>query len=97
MNAVATFTADTITTTGIGYREPAGNRSIVTHNFDFLTKGTYFNYADKGWEITGTDNGISIPNVCYCYIGNKLVVEEEPRSSEDILVGEDDNFFLHNR
>lgn len=97
VNATATFTVDNIITTGLGYREPAGNRAFITQNFDFLRKGTYFNYANKGWEITGNDNGISIPNVCYCYIGEKLKVEEEPRSSQDILVGEDNNFFLHNR
>lgn len=97
INATATFTVDNIITTGLGYREPAGNRAFITQNFDFLHKGTYFEYADKGWEILGSDNGISIKNVCYCYIGNKLKVEEEPRSSQDILVGEDENFFLHNR
>ena len=97
VNATATFTVDNVITTGLGYREPAGNRSFITQNFPFLKKGTYFDYADKGWEITGSDNGISIPNVCYCYIGEKLKVEEEPRSSQDILVGEEDNFFLHNR
>jgi hypothetical protein len=41
--------------------------------------------------------GISVPNVCYCYIGERLKTEEEPRSSEDILVGAEDNFFLNNR
>lgn len=97
VNATATFTVDNIITTGLGYREPAGNRSFITQDFNFLSKGTYFEYAGKGWEILGTDNGISIPNVCYSYIGNKLLVEEEPRSSKDILVGEDENFFLHNR
>ena len=97
INATATFTIDNIITTGIGYREPAGNRAFITQNFDFLNKGTYFEYAGKGWEISGSDNGISIPNVAYCYLGNKLLVEEEPRSSQDILVGEDQNFFLNNR
>ncbi len=97
VNATGTFTVDSIITTGLGYREPSGNRSFITQNFDFLTKGIYFEYMNKGWEIMGSDNGISIPNVAYCYIGNKLLTEEEPRSSEDILVGEDINFFLNNR
>jgi hypothetical protein len=30
VNATATFTVDNIITTGLGYREPAGNRSFIT-------------------------------------------------------------------
>lgn len=97
VNAVTTFSVDKVITTGLGYSEPNDTRAFITSNFDFLTKGTYFNYAEKGWEISGSDNGISVPNVCYCYIGERLKTEEEPRSSEDILVGAEDNFFLNNR
>jgi hypothetical protein len=42
----------------------------------------------------GLDN-LSIDNVAYVTISEKLVREEEPSSSKDILVGEDDNFFLN--
>ena len=49
-----------------------------------------------GWEISGKDN-ISIENVSYVFIDEKLKVEEEPRTSEDLLVGEDVNFFLNGR
>jgi hypothetical protein len=49
---------------------------------------------NRGWEIVGVDN-ISVPNVAYLYISEKLLREEEPLSSEDILVGENDNFFLN--
>lgn len=95
VSATTTFIQDTFHTTGIGYRENAANRTFVTANADFLKKGTYFNYHNRGWEISGKDD-ISIPNVAYTCIQERLYTEEEPRSSENILVGEDDNFFLIN-
>ena len=96
VSATSTFIRDTFLTTGIGYREAAANRTFVTADFDFLTKGKYFSYKDRGWEISGKDN-LSINNVAYTCIQERLYTEEEPRSSENILVGEDDNFFLNNR
>lgn len=97
INASSQFIIDTFSfTNGAGYREPNMQRGFVTANNEILKKGQYFNYKDKGWEITGKDD-ISIQNVVYTFIGEKLKREEEPRSSEDILVGEDTNFFLNGR
>jgi hypothetical protein len=42
----------------------------------------------------GFDN-ISIDDVAYVTISERLLREEEPVSSKDILVGENDNFFLN--
>jgi len=81
---------------GVGYREPHWNRGFITADRDFLKKGTYFNYKDRGWEIYGKDN-ISIDNVSYVSISQKLLREEEPVSSRDIIVSEDENFFLNGR
>lgn len=78
----------------LGYREPFTTRIIITKDSPELKKGGYFNFKDRGWEIVGKDN-ISINNVAYLYISERLVREEEPISSEDILVGEDENFFLN--
>lgn len=80
--------------TQLGYREPQGNRFFITKDFDFLQKSSYFNYKEKGWEISGIDN-ISIDNVAYVTISEKLVVPPEPISSGDITVGWDKNFFLN--
>lgn len=77
-----------------GYREPFATRCFITSDFDFIKKGTYFEYKKRGWEIMGLDN-LSIDNVAYVTISEKLVREEEPSSSKDILVGEDNNFFLN--
>lgn len=95
VSATSTFIRDTFLTTSIGYREPAANRTFITADFDILKKGRYITHLDRGWEISGKDN-ISIPNVAYTCIQERLLTEEEPRSSENILVGEDDNFFLLN-
>lgn len=97
INASSQFIIDTFSFThGAGYREPNSQRGFITANRDILKKDVYFNYADKGWQITGKDD-ISIKGVSYVFIGEKLIREEEPRSSEDILVGEDTNFFLNGR
>jgi len=69
------------------------DRKFVTKNFDFLKKELYFEYEDRGWEIAGIDN-LSINGVAYVSITEKLKREPEPITSKDILVGEDDNFFL---
>lgn len=96
VKATDSFIRDTFLTVGIGYREPANNRTFVTADFDFLPKGTYFNHLERTWELGGKDN-LSIKGVAYCCIQERLYTEEEPRSSEDILVGEDTNFFLNNK
>lgn len=98
VNAAATFTQDTYVKnhSEYGYREPQSTRIIITQDFSDLKKGTYFEHMEKGWEIMGKDN-ISIPNVAYCYISEKLLREQEPISSENILVGENNNFFLNGR
>ena len=96
VNAKDTFVQDTFTLEGIGYREPHNNRCFITRDFDFLNKGIYYNYKNRGWEISGKDN-ISIKNVSYTSISEKLLREEEPISSKELPVGEDDNFFLIGR
>lgn len=82
--------------TSYGYREPNGTRSFITADFDFLTKDLYFNYKDRGFKIQGKDN-ISIDGVAYVSIDEVNVIPEEPVSSDNIPVGEDDNFFLMNK
>ena len=96
VNASQSFMQDTIIKNAheLGYREPFTTRIIITKDSPELKKGSYFNFKDRGWEIVGKDN-ISINNVAYLYISERLVREEEPISSEDILVGEDENFFLN--
>lgn len=96
INASQSFMQDTIIRNAkeLGYREPFTTRIIITQDNPDIKKGAYFNFKDRGWEIVGIDN-ISVPNVAYLYISEKLVREEEPLSSEDILVGEDTNFFLN--
>lgn len=96
VNAKDSFIQDTFSMEGVGYREPHNNRDFITHDFDFLIKGTYFNYKGRGWEIYGKDN-ISINKVSYTFISEKLQREEEPISSKDLPVGDNDNFFLIGR
>lgn len=96
VNAKDTFVQDTFSMEGVGYREPHANRDFITHDFDFLKKGTYYNYKDRGWEIYGKDN-ISINGVSYTCVSEKLQREAEPVSSKDLPVGDDDNFFLIGR
>lgn len=95
VNATATFVQDYFTYYYQGYREPNRNLRFITQYQNFLQKDTYFEYKNKGWEITGIDN-ISIDNVAYVSISERLIREVEPRSSEDILVGKKENFFLNN-
>ena len=96
ISATSSFVIDHFTLTKAGYREPNYRRGFITADNLILKKGTYFNYKNMGWEISGKDN-ISIENVSYVFIDEKLKVEEEPRTSEDLLVGEDVNFFLNGR
>lgn len=95
INASATLIQDTFFNKAM-YREVNHSRGFITAENDILKKGTYFNYKDRNWEIQGKDN-ISIQNVSYVSVSERLKEEVEPRSSEDILVGEDDNFFLNGR
>lgn len=98
MNASQSFMQDTLTRNAkeLGYREPQTTRIVVTKDSDELKKGQYFNFKERGWEIVGIDN-ISIPNVAYLFISERLVDDDEPRSSEQIPIGFDDNFFLIGR
>lgn len=97
-NASQAFSQDSITRSikEYGYREPQTSRIIITKDNDELKKGTYFEFKDRGWEIVGKDN-ISIDNVAYLFISERLRQPEEPLSSQDLLVGENDNFFLNGR
>lgn len=98
VSAAAALVIDTFvySKTQFGYREPQANRCFITRDFDFLKKGHYFEYKGRGWEIAGIDN-ISIDNVAYVTISEKMLCPEEPVSSKEILVGENDNFFLNGR
>ena len=78
----------------LGYEEPFTTNIILTQDNPELMKGSYFNFMGRGWQIVGKNN-IAIPNVAYLYVSERLVRDNEPLSSEDILVGEDDNFFLN--
>lgn len=78
----------------VTYREGLIHRKFITADADFLKKTTYFEYADRGWEISEKDN-ISIKNVAYVSVEEFLKREPEPNTSKDILVGEDDNFLLN--
>lgn len=78
----------------VSYREPLAHRKFITRDYDFLKKELYFEHKGRGWEIVGIDN-ISIPGVAYVSIDEHLIREPEPNTSKDILVGDDDNFFLN--
>lgn len=80
----------------VTYREPLAHRRFITRDYDFLQKPMYFDYKGRGWKISGKDN-VSIDNVSYTCIEEALVREPEPNTSKDIIVGEDENFFLINR
>lgn len=95
VNETSVFVQDKFSSYGaVSYREPLAHRKFITSDFDFLQKPMYFNYKNRGWEIVGKDN-ISLDGVAYVSIAEHLVKEPEPRTSEDILVGEDTNFFLN--
>lgn len=76
------------------YREPFEHKKIITKDFDFLKKTLYFKYKDKGWKISGINN-IDINNVSYISYEEVLIKPPEPKTSEEILVGENTNFFLN--
>lgn len=96
VSETSVFVQDKFTSYGaVSYREPLAHRKFITRDEEFLKKGTYFNFKDRGWEIVGIDN-ISIEGVAYVSIAEFLTREPEPKTSQDILVGEDTNFFLNN-
>lgn len=80
----------------VSYREPLAHRKFITRDYDFLKKELYFDYKGRGWEIDGIDN-ISIEGVAYVSVKEMLKREPEPRTSEDIIVGDNDNFWLNGR
>lgn len=84
------------TQTLFGYREPQLEKGFITKDFHFLKKDIYFEYKSKGFEITGINN-LDIENVAYVSISERLISEVEPKTSQDILVDSDTNFFLNNR
>lgn len=95
VSATASFVQDYFSFSG-GYREPNRDIKMITKNFDFLKKDVYFEYKRKGFEITGKDD-ISIKDVAYVSLSERLIQEVEPRSSEKIIVSDNENFFLNNR
>ena len=95
VSETSVFVQDKFTSYGaVSYREPLQHRRFLTRDYDFLKKNLYFNYKGKGWEIVGIDN-VSIDGVACVSVAEYLVKPPEPKTSEDILVGEDTNFFLN--
>lgn len=80
----------------VSYREPLAHRKFITKDYDFLKKELYFDHKNRGWEIAGIDN-ISIEGVAYVSIQERLKRDPEPDTSKDIVVGENDNFWLNGR
>ena len=95
-NASTTFNVDTFihSATQLGYREPFSTRIVITKDFSFLKKAMYFDYKERGFEIASIDN-LSVDGVAYMTISERLITEPEPLSSKDIMIGEDQNFFLN--
>lgn len=79
-----------------GYTEPDMETRIITRNFDFLKKETIIDYNGQQFKIEGI-NSLSVENVAYISIKEKLKKEVEPTSSATIPVSDDTNFFLNNR
>lgn len=96
VNASSSFVQDNFSSSGVQYREANTSRRIITKDYSFLKKDVYFNYKNQSWTIVGKDN-MSINGVAYLSISEQLAREPEPKTSEDLLVGEDTNFFLNNR
>lgn len=95
VSETSVFVQDKFSSYGsVSYREPLAHRKMITRDADFLEKGLYFDYKNRGWKIAGIDN-ISIDGVAYVSIEERLKKEPEPKTSEDLLVGENDNFFLN--
>lgn len=97
VNANQKWVTDTfqLSKTTFGYREPQDGRTFITADFDFLKKGIYINHKEKGWEIVGIDN-LSIKNVGYFSIAERIVQPLEPTVSDEIPISYDENFLLMN-
>lgn len=93
--AIEVFLVDYYSTKNTMYREPNRDRKIITRNFDFFKKDMYFEFKNKGFVITGIDD-ISIDGVAVLSIQEWFKDSPEPVQSQDIMVGENDNFFLNN-
>lgn len=96
VNASTTFISDYFNYSNGGYREPNSSLRFIAQDADFLKKDVYFNLKDKRFQITGKDN-ISVNNVAYVSTQERLTREPELKSSGQIEVGSDKNFFLNNR
>lgn len=96
VNSTSSLVKDYFAFGDLTYREPNKDIKFITKDFDFLKKDVYFIHKDYAFEISGKDN-ISIENVAYVTISERLRNEIEPKSSADIRVGENENFFLNNR
>lgn len=95
VSETSVFIQDKFTSYGaISYRENLQHRKFLTRDYDFLKKTLYFDYKGKGWEIVGIDN-VSIDGVACVSVSEYLRNPPEPKTSQDILVGDDDNFFLN--
>lgn len=95
VSETSVFVQDHVMSYGsVSYREPLAHRKIFTQKNDFLKKGTYFTFEGRGWKIAGIDD-LSIKNVAIVSFEEALVSPPEPNTSKDILVGENDNFFLN--
>lgn len=78
VSETSVFVQDKFTSYGaVSYREPLAHRKFITRYEDFLKKGVYFEYKNRGWEIVGIDN-ISIEGVAYVSIAEYLKREPEP-------------------
>lgn len=96
VNETSVFVQDKFMSYGdVSYREPLAHRKFITKDLPILKKGKYFSFKQRGWEIVGLDN-LSIDGVAYVSIAECLKREPEPDTSKEILVGENDNFFLIN-
>lgn len=96
VNSANSMVKDYFNFVDAGYREPNSNPRFITQDKDFLKKDIYFDYNERGFQVAGKDN-ISIKNVAYITIDERLKREVEPRTSEKIEVGFDKNFFLNNK
>lgn len=95
VSETSVYVQDKFTSYGaVSYREPLAHRKFITKDEDFLQKNLYFDYKGRGWEIVGKDN-LSIDGVALVSIAEYLISPSEPKTSQDLPVGEDDNFFLN--
>lgn len=98
VNLTAALIADIFSQSGdnYGYIEPNFKKQIITKDFDFLKKGLTFVIEGRRFKIVGVNN-IDIKGVAFLTVSEILTTEPEPNSSKDLIVSEDENFFLNNR